>query len=334
MDINMLLNPVDDPVEEEYTQTPKSTPTVLGVLEVPTPRRQHVDDHSANPKRNADAAPDHDDRHSDSIVGDVTLTDDEILRGSLAQLHGARLIQVAKTRRNKEIMNIVNSYYAEPVLNTQSIHSRLYRAVAHVAQQQGRWRDDVKRELDAARATNGVFIRQLAEGSERSLSIECDELLKGDQSLLIHERLLKVATMNTRTEIVEKVNSIQGGLAGRVISEAVVTKRLTRVYRSVAHRNGILPERVKKELARARERKGVAKRQTMQISASLRAFQAAKRAQAGKKTDSGQNAQARLERRTSDDTTEKTDFFETSKSAPTSSNSLCRFSFSFVVCQD
>ena len=163
----MLLNPVDDPVEEEYTQTPKSTPTVLGVLEVPTPRRQHVDDHSANPKRNADAAPDHDDRHSDSIVGDVTLTDDEILRGSLAQLHGARLIQVAKTRRNKEIMNIVNSYYAEPVLNTQSIHSRLYRAVAHVAQQQGRWRDDVKRELDAARATNRVFIRQLAEGSER-----------------------------------------------------------------------------------------------------------------------------------------------------------------------
>lgn len=168
----MLLNPVDGPVEEEYSQTHKSTPTKLGVLEVPTPRRQHVDDHSANPKRKADAAPDHDDLNSDAIVEDATLTDDEILSGSLMQLHGARLIQVAKTRRSKEIMNIVNSYYVEPVLTATSIDTQLYRAVSHVAQEQGRLRDDVKRELDAARATNGVFLRRLAERSEE-VSLSC-----------------------------------------------------------------------------------------------------------------------------------------------------------------
>ena len=90
------------------------------------------------------------------------ITDDEILSGDPALIDGERLLQVAATHTNQEIIEKVNHYQNSNVFSDRSMTVRLTRCLTRVAKSQGRPRDDLKAEFHKLREKNGVWNRKNA----------------------------------------------------------------------------------------------------------------------------------------------------------------------------
>ncbi|KAK4546379.1 hypothetical protein LTR36_002056 [Oleoguttula mirabilis] len=88
------------------------------------------------------------------------LTDADIFTGDLDALRGDRLLQVAATHTNAEIIDKLEAGHGESAITAEQLRARIHRGITNIAKRDGRPREDVKAEFDAARLVGGVKQRR------------------------------------------------------------------------------------------------------------------------------------------------------------------------------
>ena len=205
---------------------------------------------------------------------------------------------------------------AQNPFTDSALSSRITRAIMKVAEERGRSREEIRKELSDKKKANGVFSRSArnrkrkfadhlamdesnqSQPSEQAYSNsdfeaiengqhvseklqdlleESDSILNGDPSLLIDDALLKVASVYTNVEILEEINSRCEQFKRPAISPSLLSDRLWKALSNVAAKQGRTRDEVKAELESARRTNGVKKRKNEFAAKSRATSNAAKR---------------------------------------------------------
>ena len=96
---------------------------------------------------------------SETTDSTATLTDDEILKLDPKDIDDEKLLQVATTHTNREIVEKIGSIHGDGGLSDRNLTVRLNRCLTRMATKQQKPRDEVKNEFHELRECNGVFKR-------------------------------------------------------------------------------------------------------------------------------------------------------------------------------
>ncbi|KAK5122145.1 hypothetical protein LTR85_004391 [Meristemomyces frigidus] len=107
------------------------------------------------------------------------LTDQDILAGGVDALRNDNLLQIVATHSNNGILEKLNGGQGQPVITGQQLRTRLTHAITNIAKRDGRPREDVKAEVDAARLASGVKKRRYA-ASTTALAVAIGETQQAD----------------------------------------------------------------------------------------------------------------------------------------------------------
>lgn len=88
----------------------------------------------------------------------ATATDEDILAGDPNQLQQENLLRLAKRRRMGEVTKAVLAHHPNSGISQPLLSNRLARAITKIAQDSGKARDEVVRDLRAEQKRNGVSL--------------------------------------------------------------------------------------------------------------------------------------------------------------------------------
>lgn len=149
-------------------------------------------------------------------AAEIILTDDDILGGDPALIDGERLLQVAATHTNQEIIEKVNSNHNAGWCD-RSMTVRLTRVIGRVAKTQGRTHQEVKSDLDKLRERTGVFKRKNAMMGQRSKATKA--MKKAQREELLRIALEKPHATDDANLEISNDDEVDEGYEGDLLSD-------------------------------------------------------------------------------------------------------------------